>query len=90
MYELSWLIFRQYVYLQLHNCFKFGILLIKLILLYFRKPAKGVKFMIENGFIKNDAPAVANFLLDRAGLSREKVGLYLGDTQKMFNQAVLE
>jgi len=46
--------------------------------------------LIENGFCGNTAPSVARFLHNRNGLSRQMIGEYLGNTQKVFNQEVLE
>ncbi|XP_039260714.1 uncharacterized protein LOC120336967 [Styela clava] len=58
--------------------------------LFNKKPEKGIEFLVEHKFIARTAPAVATFLLNRKGLSRQMVGEYLGNTQKRFNQDVLD
>nr|CAB3256786.1 IQ motif and SEC7 domain-containing protein 2 [Phallusia mammillata] len=58
--------------------------------LFNKKPSKGLAFLVENMFVSNTPPAVASFLLNRKGLSRQMVGEYLGNTQKVFNQEVLD
>lgn len=57
---------------------------------YYRKPGKGLNFLIEQEFVENTPQSVANFLYSRNGLSRQMVGEYLGNTQKEFNQKVLK
>lgn len=58
--------------------------------LFNKKPEKGIKFLIENRFIENSPHEVAKFLLKRTGFSKQKIGEYLGNLQKDFNQMVLE
>eukprot|EP00057_Strongylocentrotus_purpuratus_P015808 XP_011670282.1 PREDICTED: IQ motif and SEC7 domain-containing protein 3 [Strongylocentrotus purpuratus] len=58
--------------------------------LFNKKPEKGIKFLIENRFIENSPHEVAKFLLKRTGFSKQKIGEYLGNLQKDFNQLVLE
>ncbi|XP_063953786.1 IQ motif and SEC7 domain-containing protein 1-like isoform X1 [Lytechinus pictus] len=58
--------------------------------LFNKKPEKGIKFLIENRFIENSPHEVAKFLLKRTGFSKQKIGEYLGNLQKEFNQMVLE
>lgn len=58
--------------------------------LFNKKPEKGIEFLVDHNFIARTAPAVATFLLNRKGLSRQMVGEYLGNTQKRFNQDVLD
>ncbi|CAK8677657.1 unnamed protein product [Clavelina lepadiformis] len=58
--------------------------------LFNKKPSKGLGFLTEHMFVANSPPAVAAFLLNRKGLSRQMVGEYLGNTQKTFNQDVLD
>ncbi|XP_071960498.1 uncharacterized protein [Antedon mediterranea] len=58
--------------------------------LFNKKPEKGIKFLIENKFLENSTQEVAKFLLSRIGLSKQKIGEYLGDLQQQFNMMVLE
>ncbi|XP_033114704.1 IQ motif and SEC7 domain-containing protein 2-like isoform X2 [Anneissia japonica] len=58
--------------------------------LFNKKPEKGIKFLIENKFLENSTHEVAKFLLSRIGLSKQKIGEYLGDLQQQFNMMVLE
>uniref|UniRef100_H2ZJJ6 SEC7 domain-containing protein n=1 Tax=Ciona savignyi TaxID=51511 RepID=H2ZJJ6_CIOSA len=46
--------------------------------LFNKKPSKGLAFLVEHSFVQNTPPAVASFLLNRKGLSRQMVGEYLG------------
>ena len=54
-----------------------------------RKPEKGVKYLMEQRFLENSSKAVAKFLLQRKGLSKQMIGEYLGNLQNSFNQDVL-
>lgn len=57
--------------------------------LNYRKPEKGVKYLMEQRFLENSSKAVAKFLLQRKGLSKQMIGEYLGNLQNSFNQDVL-
>lgn len=47
--------------------------------LFNKKPEKGIAYLIEKGFISELTPyAVARFLITRKGLSKQKIGEYLG------------
>jgi hypothetical protein len=54
-----------------------------------RKPNKGVLFLVSEQLLDDSPFAVAKFLLTRKGLSKLRVGEYLGD-QNDFNVAVLQ
>ncbi|XP_022082588.1 uncharacterized protein LOC110974929 isoform X3 [Acanthaster planci] len=58
--------------------------------LFNKKPEKGIKFLVDNKFVENSPNEVAKFLLNRTGLSKAKIGEYLGNLQKDFNMLVLE
>ncbi|XP_071810285.1 uncharacterized protein [Asterias amurensis] len=58
--------------------------------LFNKKPEKGIKFLVDNKFVENSPNEVAKFLLHRTGLSKSKIGEYLGNLQKEFNMLVLE
>uniref|UniRef100_A0A7S3ZII8 SEC7 domain-containing protein n=1 Tax=Lotharella globosa TaxID=91324 RepID=A0A7S3ZII8_9EUKA len=60
----------------------------KSILLFNRKPKKGIKFLFENGLLKNDPKAVADFLKTQKKLDKTQIGEFLGD-EKEFNKKVL-
>ena len=55
-----------------------------------KKPEKGVAYLIKRGFLENSPQHVARFLITRKGLSKQMIGLYLGNLQYAFNMAVLE
>ena len=55
----------------------------------YRKPEKGVKYLMEQRFLENSSRAVAKFVLQRKGLSKQMIGEYLGNLQNPFNQDVL-
>lgn len=42
------------------------------------KPKKGIAFLIESHIINDDPKAIVNFLLNATGISRHKIGDYLG------------
>lgn len=56
----------------------------------FRKPEKGIQYLIDRGFVPDTPVGVAHFLLQRKGLSRQMIGEFLGNRQKQFNRDVLE
>lgn len=56
----------------------------------YRKPEKGIQYLIERGFVPDTPVGVAHFLLQRKGLSRQMIGEFLGNRQKQFNRDVLE
>lgn len=43
-----------------------------------RKPERGMEYLIEKGFVVKTPSAVARFLISRKGLSKQKIGEYLG------------
>ncbi|KAH3890114.1 hypothetical protein DPMN_014185 [Dreissena polymorpha] len=60
-----------------------------LLLLNFRNPEKGLTFLCEHGFINESPDMVARFLITRKGVSKQKIGEYLGNWQNQFNMDVL-
>ncbi|ESN90479.1 hypothetical protein HELRODRAFT_166150 [Helobdella robusta] len=53
--------------------------------LFNKNPEKGIKFLIENGFIAQKPSAIAKFFQTRSGISKQMIGEYLGDINKSFN-----
>ncbi|CAG8577855.1 2424_t:CDS:2, partial [Racocetra persica] len=47
--------------------------------LFNAKPQKGLNFLIEHGFVKNDTDSIIAFLLSTAGLNKVSIGEYLGE-----------
>lgn len=58
--------------------------------LFNKKPEKGIEYLVKNGFLENNPPGVAKFLISRKGLSRQMIGEYLGMIQNQFNMSVLD
>ncbi|XP_067129001.1 IQ motif and SEC7 domain-containing protein 1 isoform X3 [Centruroides vittatus] len=58
--------------------------------LFNKKPERGVRYLIQRGFLEASPQAVARFLVSRKGLSKQMIGEYLGNLQNPFNMAVLE
>nr|XP_032819191.1 IQ motif and SEC7 domain-containing protein 1-like isoform X1 [Petromyzon marinus] len=58
--------------------------------LFNKKAEKGLQFLMERGFIPDTPYGVAQFLLQRKGLSRQMIGDFLGNRQKQFNRDVLD
>ena len=57
--------------------------------LFNSKPDLGVEYLVQKDFLELSPAAVAKFLKDNSGLSRDKVGEYLGDLQSPFSMRVL-
>ena len=57
--------------------------------LFNSKPELGVEYLVQKDFLELSPAAVAKFLKDNSGLSRDKVGEYLGDLQSPFSMRVL-
>ena len=55
-----------------------------------RKPTKGIQYLIKKSLLEDDPKKVANFLVYQKGLSKEKIGEFLGEINREFNMAVLE
>ncbi|CAG8691174.1 2151_t:CDS:2, partial [Cetraspora pellucida] len=47
--------------------------------LFNAKPQKGLNFLMEHGFVKNDTDSIIAFLLSTAGLNKVSIGEYLGE-----------
>ncbi|XP_077487097.1 brefeldin-resistant Arf-GEF family protein schizo isoform X2 [Amblyomma americanum] len=58
--------------------------------LFNKRPEKGIRYLVERGFLDPCPRAVARFLISRKGLSKMRIGEYLGDLQGAFNARVLE
>lgn len=58
--------------------------------LFNKRPEKGIRYLVERGFLDACPRAVARFLVSRKGLSKLRIGEYLGDLQRPFNGRVLE
>ncbi|OQR72006.1 IQ motif and SEC7 domain-containing protein 1-like [Tropilaelaps mercedesae] len=58
--------------------------------LFNKKPERGIRYLIEKSFLEGTPQAVARFLMTRKGLSKNKIGEYLGDLQNPFAAQVLE
>ena len=56
----------------------------------YRKPERGIRYLIAHRFLEPNAQAVARFLLSRKGLSRQMIGEYLGNLQDTFAMQVLQ
>uniref|UniRef100_A0A914W5H5 SEC7 domain-containing protein n=2 Tax=Plectus sambesii TaxID=2011161 RepID=A0A914W5H5_9BILA len=55
-----------------------------------KKPERGMRFLINFGFVEGTPLAVAKFLISRRGLSKQMIGEFLGNVQNPFHSAVLE
>lgn len=58
--------------------------------LFNKRPEKGVRYLVDRGFLDPCPRAVARFLVSRKGLSKHMIGDYLGNLQCPFNMQVLE
>jgi hypothetical protein len=57
--------------------------------LFNSKPDLGVEYLVQRDFLELSPSAVAKFLRDNTGLSKDKVGEYLGNLQSPFSMKVL-
>ena len=55
-----------------------------------RKPEKGISYLIAQEIIDDSPDNVARFLLSEPGISKQKLGEYLGNLQNPFNMDVLK
>ena len=54
-----------------------------------RKPEKGIDHMLSHQVLEENPEVVAKFLLSEPGISKQKLGEYLGNLQNDFNMEVL-
>jgi len=54
-----------------------------------RDPDVGLRYLIRQRFVEHSASSIARFLITRKGLSKLKIGEYLGNLQQRFNMDVL-
>ena len=55
-----------------------------------RKPASGIQYLISKGIVRDTPKSVARFLREQNGLSKLKIGEFVGEIRYEFNMAVLE
>lgn len=55
-----------------------------------KKPDRGVRLLVEWGFVDDDPRAIAKFFLTRRGLGKQMIGEFLGTLRSPFHAAVLE
>ncbi|XP_078342090.1 uncharacterized protein LOC144627938 isoform X2 [Oculina patagonica] len=55
-----------------------------------RKPEKGINYLVVHQVLEDNPEVVAKFLLTEPGISKQKLGEYLGNLQNEFNMEVLK
>ena len=55
-----------------------------------RKPTRGIQYLVMSDILEDDPRCVAEFLMNQYGLSKQKIGEFLGEISSEFNMAVLE
>ncbi|XP_027056164.1 IQ motif and SEC7 domain-containing protein 1-like isoform X2 [Pocillopora damicornis] len=55
-----------------------------------RKPEKGINYLVAHQVLEDSPEVVAKFLLSEPGISKQKLGEYLGNLQNEFNMEVLK
>jgi len=55
-----------------------------------RKPEKGIDYLISHQVVEDNPQVVAKFLISEHGISKQRLGEYLGNIQNDFNMAVLK
>ena len=55
-----------------------------------RKPEKGIDYLISHQVLEDSPEVVAKFLITEHGISKQRLGEYLGNLQNNFNMAVLK
>ncbi|CDW52765.1 Sec7 domain containing protein [Trichuris trichiura] len=58
--------------------------------LFNKNPERGLQFLIDWGFVTPTPTCVARFLITRKGLSKQKIGDYVGNIQDEFCSSVLK
>lgn len=59
--------------------------------LLFRKPKKGINYLIETEIIdEGDAESICKFLRDEPGINKQKIGEYLGNLRNPLSMDVLQ
>lgn len=56
----------------------------------FRKPERGLDFLLDKLFLEGSPKSVARFFITRKGLSKQMIGEFLGNLQNPFSQKVLQ
>lgn len=54
-----------------------------------RKPTTGIQYLVSAGLLEDSPLHVAKFLHEQAGLSKLRIGEFLGEIRMEFNMAVL-
>ena len=57
---------------------------------FYRKPEKGINYLGAHQVLEDSPEVVAKFLLSEPGISKQKLGEYLGNLQNEFNMEVLK
>ena len=66
------------------------LIILYIIILHHRKPASGIQYLISKGIVRDTPKSVARFLREQDGLSKLKIGEFVGEIRYEFNMAVLE
>ena len=55
-----------------------------------RKPTRGIQYLVRESVLEDRPQSVASFLTGEKGLSKEKIGEFVGEINSEFHMAVLE
>ena len=55
-----------------------------------RKPTRGIQYLVKERVLPDSPQDVATFLAKQSGLSKEKIGEFVGEISSEFHMAVLE
>ena len=55
-----------------------------------RKPTRGIQYLVKEKVLPDSPQHVATFLTKQNGLSKEKIGEFVGEISSEFHMAVLE
>ncbi len=58
-------------------------------MLNFRKPEKGINYLIEENFLERNPRVIAEFLFNRNCISKQMIGDYISNIQDKFIRLVL-
>ena len=56
---------------------------------YYRKPAVGIDYLVDNEHIQEDVKAIAEFLRRTTTISKQKISEYFGNIRDEFIQKIL-
>lgn len=85
-------LFNRLIMILIYAVFVYIIILLFFSLFFFcfRKPEKGINYLIEEKFIERNPKSIAEFLFNRNCISKQMIGEYISNTQDNFIKQILK